>query len=92
MNADEQLAYRSLLRETFREAVKRLLAEHGPLETSQLYHHVRRLHPELRDDDIECSSGGEPEWTKQLRWAQQDLKQEREIELVGRKWRVRVRT
>ena len=89
MNSDEQLAYRSLLRETFRETVKRLLADHGPLKTGQIYNHVRRLHADLCDDDIECAYGGEPEWKKQVRWAQQDLKFRGEIEKIDGRWRIR---
>jgi hypothetical protein len=89
MNRDEHLAYRSLLRETFRETVKRVLADHGPLATGQIYDRIRRLHPELCDDDVECSFGGEPEWKKQMRWAQQDLKFNGQIELTGRRWCIR---
>ncbi len=89
MSVHKGAEYRSLLRETFRETVKRVLAKHGPLETYQIYNRIRILHPDLCDDDIECTSGGDPEWKKQVRWAQRDLKHRREIDLLDRKCSIR---
>lgn len=69
-----------------------MLHDHGSLKTNQIYKHIKSLHPNLCDDDIECTCGGipnrQPEWKHQVRWAQQDLKYRGEIELVNEKWRI----
>jgi len=79
-------------RKIFRESLKRLLISYGPLQTREIYKHIKSLHPDLCDDAIECTCGGtpnrQPEWKHQVRWAQQDLKYRGEIELVNQMWKI----
>ena len=67
--------------------------KHGLLRTDQIYEFVESVHPDLCDDSIECNCGGiptgQPEWKHQVRWAQQDLKNWGEIELVEKVWKIR---
>ena len=75
----------------FTEAVLYVLRRHGPMPTSELSPLVRRLKPELCDDEVDRVIGGRTfgkRWKHDIRNAQQQLKREGKIVLEGRKWRV----
>lgn len=81
-------------REKFRETIKKLLFNHGPMKTFQLYDQVKNMHPTLCDDSVHCCCGKnptyQPEWKHKVRWAQQDLKNNGEIELISdHAWRIK---
>jgi len=78
------------MRKTFRSTVRDQLEENGPMTTQKLYSRMEDMHPGLCDDSISCTHGNskQPEWKHQMRWAQQDLKHDGQIEYDGNRWRL----
>lgn len=60
------------------------------METDKIGRRMRELHPELCDDDIECTCGGkhngQPEWRHQVRFAIWDLSHRGDIEKGDDGW------
>ena len=74
----------------FSEAVRYVLARHGPLPTSEINALVRDLKPELCDDEVDRMIHGQSfgkRWKHDIRNAQQQLKRQGLIVLENRKWR-----
>ena len=74
----------------FSEAVRYVLARHGPLPTSEINALVRDLKPELCDDEVDRVIHGQSfgkRWKHDIRNAQQQLKRQGLIVLENRKWR-----
>ena len=71
-------------------SVYRELAENGSMATRELYSRMEALHPDLCDPSVPCDcSGGnpnQPESKHQMRWAQQDLKNQGKIEYSDNEW------
>ena len=75
----------------FSEAVRYVLAIHGPLPTSEINALVRDLKPELCDDEVDRVIHGQSfgkRWKHDIRNAQQQLKRNGTVVLENRKWRV----
>lgn len=76
-------------REIFRESVLNELRRTGPMATRALYRRMQVLHPSLCDHE-ECHCGGQHpgqlEWQHQMRWAQQDLKQQNYVGNINGEW------
>ncbi len=75
----------------FSEAVRYVLARHGPLPTSEINALVRDLKPELCDDEVDRVISGQSfgkRWKHDIRNAQQQLKRQGLIVLENRKWRL----
>ena len=76
-------------RDVFRESVLHELRQNGPMATRALYARMRELHPSLCDSE-ECQCGGQHpgqlEWQHQMRWAQQDLRQQNCVGNSSGKW------
>ena len=75
----------------FSEAVRYVLARHGPLPTSEINALVRDLKPELCDDEVDRVISGQSfgkRWKHDIRNSQQQLKRQGLIVLENRKWRL----
>jgi len=75
----------------FSEAVRYVLARHGPLPTSEINALVRDLKPELCDDEVDRVIHGQSfgkRWKHDIRNAQQHLKRQGLIVLENRRWRL----
>ena len=75
----------------FSEAVRYVLARHGPLPTGEINALVRNLKPELCDDEVDRVINGQSfgkRWKHDIRNAQQQMKRNGTVVLENRKWRL----
>lgn len=75
----------------FSEAVRYVLARHGPLPTREINALVRYLKPELCDDEVDRVIHGQSfgkRWKHDIRNAQQQLKRQGLTVLENRTWRL----
>jgi hypothetical protein len=74
----------------FGEAIELILAD-GPATTQQLHIAIKQIHCDLCDDTVDRVIDGKhfgKKWKHAVRTAQQHLKRNGRIELVGQKWRL----
>jgi hypothetical protein len=73
----------------FAATILYLLTKYGPMPTTQLHPRVAAIHPDLCDDSVDRVIDGKSfgkKWKHAVRTAQQQLKKENQIELVGDDW------
>lgn len=79
-------------RAIFRETIRRLLRDLGPLRTDEIYEHIKSRHPNLCNDNIKCNCGGivteQPEWKHQVRFAIWDMSSRNKVERVNDMWAI----
>ena len=67
------------------------LLRNGAMATAELHSHVQNIHPDLCDDNVDRVINGihhGKRWKHLVRAAQKHLKDQKMIELSGRKWRL----
>lgn len=68
-----------------------LLERHGPLSTEQLHLFIEQIHPDLCDNTVDRVIDGKSygkKWKHAVRTAQQHLKRQGSIALVGDRWQL----
>lgn len=73
----------------FVKTIMFLLEKHGPLSTEQLHPLIEQIHPDLCDNTVDRVIDGKSfgkKWKHAVRTAQQHLKKQQLIALVGDKW------
>lgn len=75
----------------FVKTIMFLLEKHGPLSTEQLHPLIEQIHPDLCDNTVDRVIDGKSfgkKWKHAVRTAQQHLKKQQLIALVGDKWQL----
>jgi HKD family nuclease len=79
------------LHATFEKTIFYLLGKYGALETQRLHSHIKEIHPDLCDDNIDRVIDGVrfgKKWKHAVRSTQQHLKKKGLIELIDKKWKL----
>ena len=79
------------LHTTFEKTIFYILSKYGALETQQLHNHIKEIHPDLCDDNIDRVIDGVrfgKKWKHAVRSSQQHLKKKGLIELIDAKWKL----
>jgi hypothetical protein len=77
----------------YEDTILYLLKAHGPLSTQELHPQIQALHPDLCDDAIDRVIDGQhygKRWKHMVRTAQSHLKARHLVEIVNKKWRLKL--